>query len=147
MNERFIYLLEKYFENGLSAEEESEFNSLLNSSKILKGEFEEQKKVKEVLNKMQLKNPSKEFWDGYWMNIYNRFERGAAWIAITIGAIIFFGFAAYEAVKSFIIDTQTPGLLKFGIGIMIFGLLVLVFSIIREKFSVYKKDKYKEIQR
>ncbi|GBD86426.1 hypothetical protein BMS3Abin03_00346 [bacterium BMS3Abin03] len=147
MNERFIVLIEKYFAKELSDKEKSELETLLNDNPKLKEEFEEQKRVKEVLTKMKLKNPSREVWDGYWMGVYNRIERGIAWILISIGAIIFFAYASIEAVNSFIKDTQTPPLVKIGIGILIFGILVLLFSLIREKFFITKRDKYKEVQR
>ena len=60
MNERFIILLEKYFENELTVSESQEFETLKNSNAKLKQEFEEQKTIKEVLKKMTLKNPSRE---------------------------------------------------------------------------------------
>ncbi len=94
MNERFIVLQEKYFDDELNAEEKAEFNNLLETNNDLQKEFEEQKRIKEVLRKMKLKNPSKEVWDSYWMGIYNRVERGIAWVVISIGALIFFGYAA-----------------------------------------------------
>jgi|SRR3989304_7124987 len=147
MNERFIILVEKYFDNVLSAEEKNEFEHLLNSNPELKNEFEEQKKIKEVLNKMKLRNPSRDVWDSYWMGVYNKIERGLAWIAISIGALIFFGYASFEAVNAFINDTTTPPLVKVGIGILIFGVLILIFSLLREKIFTHKRDNYKEIQR
>ena len=147
MNERFIILLEKYFENKLNDLDSQEFETLINSNAGLKHEFEEQKMIKEVLKKMSFKNPSKEKWDGYWLGIYNRIERGIAWIAISIGAVIFFGYASIEAVNSFINDTQTPPIVKVGITILFFGALVLIFSLLREKFFTSKHDKYKEVQR
>ena len=147
MNERFIILLEKYFENEMSDSESQEFETLINSNTELKQEFEEQNRIKEVLRKMKLKNPSREVWDGYWLGIYNRVERGIAWIAISIGAIIFFGYASIEAVNSFINDTHTPPIVKVGISILVFGALVLIFSLLREKFFTSKHDKYKEVQR
>lgn len=147
MNERFIILLEKYFENELTDSESQEFETLINSNAELKQEFEEQNRIKEVLRKMKLKNPSREVWDGYWLGIYNRVERGIAWIAISIGAIIFFGYASIVAVNSFINDTHTPPIVKVGISILVFGTLVLIFSLLREKFFTSKHDKYKEVQR
>lgn len=147
MNERFIILLEKYFENELTDLESQEFENSINSNVELKQEFEEQIRIKEVLRKMKLKNPSREVWDGYWLGIYNRVERGIAWIAISIGAIIFFGYASIEAVNSFINDTHTPPIVKVGISILVFGALVLIFSLLREKFFTSKHDKYKEVQR
>jgi hypothetical protein len=147
IDERFLVLMEKYFSNEISSEEKRMFNKLLASDSELKTEFEEQKRIKEVLNKMKLKNPSREIWDSYWMGIYNRIERGIAWIVISIGAIIFFGYASYEIVNAFINDTQAPALAKLGMGLLIFGGLILLFSLIREKIFTSKRDKYKEVQR
>ena len=100
MNERFIILQEKYFDNELNAEEKVEFNNILESDAELKKEFKEQNRIKEVLRKMKLKNPSREVWDSYWMGVYNRIERGIAWVVISIGALIFFGYASYEVVNA-----------------------------------------------
>lgn len=147
MNEKFIYLMENFFDNSLSGEEKKEFFDMLEKQPKLKEEFEEQKKIKEVLLKMKMKNPSVEVWDGYWAGIYNRLERGLAWIAISIGALIFFSFVSYHTVQSLINDTHTPALVKIGLAAMMFGLLVLAFSVVREKYFTYKNDKYKEIQR
>ena len=147
MNERFLILLEKHFENESTESESQEFQSLINSNIELKQEYEEQKRIKEVLRKMKMKNPSKEVWDSYWMGVYNRVERGLAWIVISIGALIFFGYASYETVNAFINDTHTPPLAKFGITLLIFGALILIFSLIREKIFTSKRDKYKEVQR
>jgi len=147
MNERFITLIERYFDEQLSAVEKEEFESLLQNNKELQKEFEEQKQIKEVLKKMSLKNPSRDIWDGYWLGIYNKIERGLSWIAIFVGALIFFGYVSFEAVNAFINSTHTPPLVKTGIGILFFGVLVLIFSLIREKIFTSKHDKYKDIQR
>lgn len=147
MNERFIILNEKYLNNDLSPDEKSEFELIINSDNKLKEDFEEQLKINEALRKMHLKNPSKETWDGYWLGIYNRLERGLAWIAISIGALIVFGFAAVNIADAIVKDTSSPFILKVGLGALFFGGLVLLFSVIREKFFTHKKDKYKEIQR
>ena len=147
MNERLIILQEKYFDDNLNAEESAEFKNMLESNAELKKEFEEQRRIKEVLRKMKLKNPSREVWDSYWMGIYNRIERGIAWVVISIGALIFFGYASYEVVNAFVNDTQTPPLAKLGITLLIFGALILIFSLIRGKIFTSKRDKYKEVQR
>ena len=146
MNERFIYLIERYFDNELEEAEKAEFESLL-LNKDLKEEFEEQKRIKEVLTKMKLKNPSTEVWDNYWLGIYNKFERGLAWIAVSVGFIILLIYGSIEAVENFFADTQTPGIVKFGIAAMVVGGVVLLFSILREKFFTHNRDKYKEVQR
>ena len=147
MNERFIYLLENYFDKNLSEIEENEFLDLINNDPKLKHEFEEQKKVKEVLSKMMLKNPSREAWDGYWLGIYNRIERGIAWIVISIGAIIVLSFIAINVVEKLFETESIPVFYKAGIFLLMFGFVILFISLVREKFFKMKNDQYKEIQR
>lgn len=145
-NDRFIILLEKYFEDELSENEKIEFDNFLEDEKY-RSEFEEQKKVKEVFQKMTLKNPTKEFWDGYWLNTYNKLERGIAWIFISIGVLLLIGFAVVELVDRLFTDDGGPLVIKIGLVALFFGSLVLIFSLLREKLFTRKNDKFKEIQR
>lgn len=147
MNERFIYLMEKYFDQTISNDEEQELNSLLTFNNKLRNEFEEQKNIKEVLSKMKIKNPSSEVWDRYWLGIYRRLERGVAWVAISVGAIIILGYGIIMATENFLANTTMPALLKWGIAVLALGVLVLLISLVREKLFTSKSDKYKEIQR
>ncbi len=147
MTDRFIYLLENYFENQLKPEELKEFNKLLDGDPELRNEFEQQKRVKEVLKKMSLKNPSSEVWDNYWTVRHNRIERFVSWFLFIVGAMLIVGYGIFKGVEAFIADDHSPFLLKFGIAVFIIGLLLLIFSILREKLTIAKKDKYKEIQR
>ena len=147
MNEKFIILMEKFFENDLSEEEKNSFDLLLRSDESNRKEFEEQKRVKEVLTKMKLKNPSAEIWDSYWETTYNLLERGLGWFLIFIGILILLGYASVEFVSQLYSDNSTPLIIKVGTVSLVFGFLVLLFSIIREKLFTYKSDKYKEIQR
>lgn len=145
--ERFYLLCEKFFDDDLNQDEKVELDNYLKNDPVLYDEFVEQKRIKEVLSKMKLKNRPGEFWDGYWTSIYNKIERGFAWVAISVGAIILLGYAAYQAVENFLADTATPQFIKFGISALVLGILILAVSILREKAFTYKKDKYKEIQR
>ena len=146
MKERFILLIEKYFNKELTHDEKDEFDSLLLYEEYRK-EFEEQKRVKEVLSKMKLKNPSAEFWDKYWLRIYNKVERGLAWLAVILGFTILIIYGSIEAVEQFFADSETPGIIKFATSALVIGGLVLLFSVLREKLFTHSKDKYKEIQR
>jgi hypothetical protein len=147
MTERFFYLLEKYLQGTLSDNERSELDDMLQKDPSLRDEINEQKRIKEEIRKMQLKNPSREFWDNYWLKTYNRSERKFAWLLVLTGAVIIISFAAVEAADQFLQDTQTPVFLKIGIAALTAGLVLLAVSVIREKLSTYKRDEYKEIQR
>ncbi len=144
---RFIVLLEKYFSNELSDKEQIEFTALIEENAELKEEFEEQKKIKEILNKMEIKNPEKNAWDGYWLSVYNKLERGIAWILISIAAIIILFYGALEALNRLFANHALPVLVKYAYIILVLGIVILIVSVVREKFFTYKRDKYKEIQR
>lgn len=98
---------------------------------------------------MQIKftQPSGEGWDRYWLNVYNRIERGLGWILISIGAAILLFYGAFKAVESILADMQLEWFVKAGILAVLGGLAILLISVIREKFFTRKADKYKEIQR
>jgi len=147
MDERLLILMEKHLEGELTKAEQQDFENLLESNTALKKEFEEQKRIKEVIKTMKMKNPSSELWDGYWERTYNRLERGLGWLAIFVGVLILMGFASIEFVSRFYEDNNIPVFVKIGIVSLVFGFLVLLFSVIREKLFTYKTDKYKEIQR
>jgi len=147
MNERFIYLLEGCLNGSLSAKEENELKEIRESDNALNKEFKEQKRIKEVLNKMKLKNPSDEIWDSYWIKKSNQIERGIIWMTITIGALLLIAYVSYNAVEKFLENTNIPFIVKFGIGFLVLGFLFLLFSTIKEKIITRSGDKYKEIQR
>ena len=147
MGERFFELVEKYLNNNLNSEETTELNALIEKDSKLKNELEEQKRIKEVLNKVTFKNPSKEIWDNYWLGIYNRIERGLGWLAVSVGLVILIIYGAIETVNTFMKDSHTPGIIKFGTAAVIIGVLVILFSVIREKIYTAKKDKYRKVQR
>jgi len=147
MNERFIYLTENYLDENLTPEEKNELFDILDKDVELKKEFEEQKRIKEALSVMMLKNPSREAWDGYWTELYNKLERGIAWIFISIGAIIVLTFAAIQFIEKLLETDKLPLLEKAGVFLLIIGFAVLIVSLLREKIFKNKHDKYKEIQR
>ena len=134
-------------EDDLSTDEKVEFYKMINDNPRFQKEYEEQKKVKGALMNMSLKNPGREFWDNYWLGIYNRIERGIAWILISLSAIVIAGYGIYEAISNLLAETKMLGFLKYAIIALVIGAAILIFSLIRERIAVGKKDKYKEIQR
>lgn len=147
INEKFLILMEKYLENEINDSEKEELEKFLKEHPEFKTDLEEQKRIKEVLSKMNLKNPSEEIWDSYWENIYNKYERSFAWLFIFIGGIILIGYGSLEFAEAFLKDTETPPVIKYSTAALVFGFAVLLFSVIREKLFTRKHDKYKEIQR
>lgn len=145
--ERFYQLMMGAVDHELTPEEQHEFNQVVNSNSELRQEWEHYQKLKEVTRAMKFKSPPKEVWDNYWMNTYNKIERGIGWIIFSIGAIILITYGLFKAVESIIADPQLQGIIKIGIIGVLLGLVILMVSVLREKFFVRKSDPYKEIQR
>lgn len=82
---RFHLLLMAALDRELSPEDEREFKNFLAISPDCQREWEEYQKLKEATVQLKFMQPPEEVWDRYWLNVYNRIERGLGWILISIG--------------------------------------------------------------
>lgn len=144
---RFRLLLTAALDGELSLEDEREFKSFLSAAPGCQREWDEYKRLKEVTMQIKFTHPPAEVWDRYWLNVYNRIERGLGWILTSIGSMIVLFYGAYKAVESILADPQLEWFVKVGILAVLGGLVVLLVSVAREKLLIRKADKYKEIQR
>ena len=110
-------------------------------------EYESFSQLKKETKKMKMVKLPEEYWDAYWTNVYNRFERGVAWILLSIGLIISISYALYEAFGDIFNDPDIPLFLKIGIALSMIGGVVLIISVVREKWKIRKIDKYRSVQR
>jgi hypothetical protein len=146
-NNRFKELLMKAVDGLLDAKEQIEFDTFTSNYEQCKKEWQEFRELKTITGSMRLKEPKKEIWDMYWSNVYNRIERGIAWLLTTIGAVLIAGYAAYQFLINFIPDPSIPLIVKAGVFLLGGGLIALTISILREKLFIRKSDPYKEVQR
>ena len=113
-----------------------------------KRELKEFQRMKGVVESMKYKGPPDEVWEKYWSKVYNRLERGLAWILVSIGTIILLFYGGFKAVEGLIKDPTIGVFLKVAILILLAGLVILFVSVIRERVFTYKRDKYaKEVKR
>lgn len=145
--EQFQLLLMKALDEELSADEQVEFARFIDEIPVCREEWQQHKNLKEVTKTMKLKTPTLEVWDNYWLKVYNRLERGIAWLLFTIGSVILLTYGGFKAVEAIIADPGLAGIVKAGIILVLGGLVILLVSVLREKFFVRKTDPYKEVQR
>lgn len=145
--DRFHILMMGAIDNELSPEEKAEFEKFLESNSEFNKEFEQYKKLKEVTTEMRFASPPIEMWDGYWLNIYNRLERGIGFLLLSIGSMILLAFGGFRLVETLLHDSGLGWIFKAGILFLIGGLAVLLVSVIREKWFTHQRDPYKEIVR
>ncbi len=140
-------LISSYHDGELNDKDKRVVDEHLKVCNECQKEFEEMGKFEEVMGKMQLKKPQKEMWQVYWNTVYNRLERRIGWILLSIGGMILLFFGGYKVLEGIIQDTSTPLLLKIGILAVLGGVVVLLVSLLREQIFVYKRERYKEVEK
>jgi ferric-dicitrate binding protein FerR (iron transport regulator) len=146
--ERPQRLMMAALDDEITEEDRRELDRLLEGSAVLRREWTQLARVKEVTSTMTLAEPPEEVWDDYWRaEGYRRVERGAAWILITLAALILVGFGLWHAVGALLRDSAVPGFVKIAVFALLMGGAVMLASVIREKLAVRRRDPYLKVKR
>ncbi|MBN2091560.1 hypothetical protein JW964_18245 [candidate division KSB1 bacterium] len=145
--ERFQQLLMGAVDQELSRIEQEEFEKILEQRVEFKKEWETFKSMKEVISTMKFKGLPEKTWDNYWLNVFNRLERGLAWILVSLGSVILITYGLFKAVEEMFQDQHIIMIVKVAIIAVLAGLVILLVSVIREKLIVRRSDPYKEVKR
>jgi hypothetical protein len=140
-------LLMLALDDELESADRAEFERLISDNPELREEYNRLSRLKEVTANMKLRNPPEEMWAGYWNSVYSRFERGLAWILVSIGAIILGSWGAWYGIRDLMADPDLPTFVKYGTLALIVGLVMLLVSVLRHRIFVSRSDPYKEIER
>ena len=140
-------LLMRALDDELEPDERVEFERLLSGNPELRDEWDRLSNLQEVTANMNLRNPPEEMWAGYWTSVYSRFERGLAWILVSIGAIVLGSWGSWQFVQDLMADTDLPTFVKWSILALLVGLVMLLVSVLRHRVFVSRSDPYKEIER
>lgn len=134
-------------DDEITADDRRRFEAALEADEELDREWQRLCEVKEVTNSMRFRKPPEEIWDRYWLSIYNRFERGVAWILVSIGTIVITGYGLWYGVMAIWKESDAPLALRVAIFALMLGGVVLLLSVLREKLRIRRNDPYREIQR
>lgn len=137
----------KAVDGQLAGGEAEEFRALLRAHPELATEWRAFDEMKNLTAGMRLPEPPAEMWENYWANIYNRLERGMAWVLLSIGMIVLLSFALYAAVLEIIEAAALNLVVKAGILLSVAGFVTLTLSVVREKLAAAKQDPYKRVER
>ena len=140
-------LMMQALDDELSAAQRAELDRLLADDECLRAEWEKLRKVKEVTETMDYRNPPQEIWQDYWVSVFNRFERGLGWTLVSVGAAVLVGYALWHQVQSVLADSGMPAYLKIAIFAVLMGGIILLLSVAREKLFTRRHDPYKGVQR
>lgn len=146
--DQFKSIMMAYLDGELSPEERSRFERHLADCPRCKRDLSEFTNLKEELAMIRFKEPTDVELARYWRSVYNRLERGIAWILFSLGAIILLCYGAFKLIEETIRDPNIGVLLKVGVVAAVFGGVVLFVSLLRERLTTRKVDKYsKEVER
>ena len=145
--ERDRHLLMAELDGELTPDERAELDRALAADPALRAERARLHELKEVTGAMKLREPPEEVWDGYWVSVYNRAERGLGWVLLSLGAVVLVLYGSWHAVWALLDAPDVPLLVKLAVFGIAAGGLILLFSVAREKLFTYARDPYKEIRR
>lgn len=127
--------------------ERAELTRALERDPALRQEWDRMNEVKRATTRYAMRTPPEEVWESYWVSVYNRMERGLAWILVSVGTIVLLGWTAWEAVDALVRDTEMPGYLKIALFAIVLGGILLGVSVVREKWFTGRRDPYKGVVR
>ena len=139
-------LLSGLVDNELSPDEKNAVAEHLADCAECRKEYARLMKLKAVTEGMKYIDLPDRLWAGYWHGIYNRIERWAGWIFLSIGVIILLAISAWELLENFFLNPLVPILLKIGLAALLLGLIILLVSLIRERLFSRAHDRYEEVE-
>ncbi|MBN1407144.1 MAG: zf-HC2 domain-containing protein [Calditrichaceae bacterium] len=145
--EEMRVLMMGLMDNELDASQKKKVLEHLVSCEECAKQYDAFNHLKKETSEMKFKKLPEMYWDEYWDYVYNKLERGIAWIILSLGAIMIFSYGAYEMTYEFFFDETISLFLRISTGIFTFGIIVLTVSVLREKLMIRHIDKYRSIKR
>lgn len=143
----FKPLLMGYLDSELTELETQRIEQHLEGCADCAKELEEFRRLKEVTQNMRVLTPDARSWDEYWSHVYNRLERRIGWILMSIGAILILSYGVYSLAARFLLRSDVPIIIRFGIVAFVVGFCTLLISVLRERIFMSRTDKYERIKR
>lgn len=141
-------LLDGYVDDELTPEQRATVDAHLADCEACRAQLHDLNLLKEHLSMITFREPTDDELERYWQSVYNRLERGAAWVLVSIGAILLGCTGAFLLVEHVIRNPGVGLAAKVGLSALVVGVVVLFVSLLRERLRIRRLDKYsKEIKR
>ncbi len=143
----FELLMMRRIDGEISPNDEKRLQKHLESCPSCRKALDEYSRLAAATGEVEMREVSREEWDIYWCRVYNRLERGLAWILVSLGAVAALAWAALRFVMHFVSDPKMAFWAKVGILALAAGLALLFISVLREKLILRRTDRYRHIRR
>jgi len=144
---KFEMLIMRRLDGEISPEDDARLDEHLASCAACRKALEEYSKVVAATAQVEMPEVSEEQWELYWCSVYNRLERGVAWILVSIGAAAALAWGGFRLVMHFVGHPTMALWAKAGILVLVAGLALLFVSVVREKISLRCSDRYRGVRR
>lgn len=140
-------LISGLLDGELGPEEEVRIRTHLASCGRCALELDELRLQREITSAYRLQEPSPEAWDRFSLGVYQRIERAAGWVLLSIGLVLGGSVLVFQAFQGLITDPTVPMIVRLGIPVAAIGLVILLISVAREKLFLHRTERYREIIR
>jgi len=143
----FEILISGFLDGELDNEQSLILDNHLLECESCRIELERARSLKEALDRMAVRTPEDEFWDGYWAGIYNRMERQVGWLFCAIGAILLVSFGLIVLFREVLFSEGASIWVSLGGTVSIIGVAILLISVARERLRINRHERYKDVRR
>lgn len=140
-------LIMRRLDGEISPEDDALLDGHLQGCAACRRELDEYSKVVSATAEVEMRKVGDEQWDLYWCSVYNRLERGVAWIFVSLGAAIALAWCGFRLVMHFVAHPTMALWAKAGVLVLMGGLALLFVSVVREKISLRCSDRYRGVRR
>ena len=137
-----MILMMGYLDGELDAEEEAGFRSLLDQSPALRRELVRYRRLADVANAVQLREPADQEWDRFHRELFQRIEKRAGGMLLIGGLVLFVGAGLIEMWRREVL----PPLVLGGLTAVVVGLPLLFTHTLRGRLRNLPYDKYREVK-
>jgi len=141
-------LVSAHVDGELTPDQQKRLEAHLAECEACRRELADMQALKQELDMIKFTEPTDKEFQRYWSGVYNRLERGVAWVLLSVGAIVLLCYGGFKLVEEIIGDPALRWWVKGGVLAAVFGAAVLFVSLLRERLAVRKADKYsREVER
>ena len=144
--DKALMLLMGHLDGELDESSERDLMAHLEECESCRGEERSYRRLTAMTDSIGFIEPTETEWRAHWQGIYNKLERGTAWILLSLGATILLLYGAWHLIADFLLDAAYPLMLRLGVGVATAGTVVLAVSVVRERIRVYPVDRYEEVE-
>jgi predicted anti-sigma-YlaC factor YlaD len=145
--DKYKDLLMGYLDDEISDEERVELEKHLTGCDECTSELADFKDLKSITDDITLYLPEDEVFEKYWSSVYNRIERNAGWIILSVSGMVVLFYTGFMVIEDIITDPTLSRVFKVALIAFVAALSILLVSVFRERLNTRKNDRYKDVRR